>query len=165
MAFFDLTEQEDRSFSGGVIRHTVLAGPLKLMRFSDSDRGHQGGYGSFWMYGSEVEEILGSAMESGPYGLSVIREISERWAICDDWGDLGRAWIMKIPPGGSLNAYFGFAKFQPKISTKAQRQSGRTTTNSYPGGSVQLVIRVTDAEKAWITGPYRTIDLSLNKIK
>ena len=38
MPFFDLDEQEQRSFLA-VVRHTVLEGELRLVRFSDSSRG------------------------------------------------------------------------------------------------------------------------------
>ena len=173
MPFFDLDEQEERSFLS-VVRHTVLEGPLRLVRFSDSTRGHEGAYGakdkksglhkSYWMYASEVAELLTAVSGSGPYGLKIIREVSERWAVCDDWGDLGRAWIMNIPGGHTLNAYFGFAKFQPKISVKAQDKTKRTTTNSYPGGSIQLVVRIGEEEKRWISGPLRTLNLSAQKL-
>src|SRR5262245_15572593 len=173
MPFFDLDEQERRSFLS-VVRHTVLEGELRLVRFTDSTRGHEAAFGrldpktrlycSYWMYASEIEELLGSACRSGPYGLEVIREISERWAICDDWGDLGRAWVMAIPAGRILNAYFGFAKFQPKISIKGQRTSGRNTDASYQGGSIQLVTRLGHQECRWVSGPLRTLDLSSKKL-
>lgn len=172
MPYFDLDEQEERSFLG-LVRHTVLEGPLKLVRFTDSTRGHEAAYGrqnkktglhhSYWMYASEVEEILRAVVSAGPYGIGVMREISERWAICDDWGDLGRIWTMKIPAGRTLNAYFGMAKFQPKISAVTQKATGRITTNSYAGGSVQFVTRIGPQEQQWITGPLRTLDLSTKK--
>ena len=140
MPFFDLDEQEERSFLS-VVRHTVLEGRLQLVRFTGSTRGHEAAYGtldektglhkSFWMYASEVAELLGQLSRSGPFGVKAIREVSRRWAICDDWGDLARSWIMTIPGSETLNAYFGFAKFQPTISTEGQRTSGRKATSSY----------------------------------
>jgi len=173
MPFFDLDEQEEMSFLC-VVRHTVLEGPLRLVRFTDSERGYEAAYGrkseksglyhSYWMYASEVQEILCGVATSGPYGKQFISEISKRWAICDDWGDLGRAWIMSIPMYKTLNAYFGFAKFQPKISTPTQQATGRVTKNSYPGGSMQFVTRIGEEEKQWITGPLRTLDLSIKKL-
>ena len=174
MPFFDPTEQEERSFLS-LLRHTVLEGPLCLVRFTDSSRGHEAAYGrkdpktglyaSYWMYASEVEDLLESVSGGGPYGLKTIREASAKWAICDDWGDLGRTWVMTISPGSTLNAYFGFAKFQPKISTPTQKASGRNTTNSYPGGSIQLVVRLDKEECAWVSGPIRTLDLSAKKLR
>lgn len=174
MPFFDPLEEEERSFLS-VLRHSVLEGPLCLMRFTDSSRrDHTAAYGrhdlrtglyrSYWMYAAEVEEILQSVSTRGPFGLRVIREISDRWAICDDWGDLGRAWVMTLPPGGKLNVYFGFAKFQPKISIAKQQQTNRTTTSSYAGGSLQLVTRLSEQECSWIFGPLRTLDLSAKKL-
>lgn len=120
--------------------------------------------GSFWMYASEVEEILHGVGGRGPYGLRLIRALSERWAICDDWGDLQRAWIMNIPRDTGLHAYFGFAKFQPKVSLSTQRGTGRKTTSYYAGGSLQLVLRIGEREQRWIDGPYRSIDFSLSKL-
>lgn len=173
MPFFDLDEQEQRSFLG-VVRHTVLEGPLRLVRFTDSTRGHESAYGrknpktgayqSYWMYASEVEDLLVGISGGGPYGLKIIAEVSKRWAICDDWGDLGRTWTMDIPAGRTLNAYFGFAKFQPKISAPTQKASGRKTDSSYPGGSIQLVVRLGAQECAWISGPIRTLSLSARKL-
>jgi hypothetical protein len=117
------------------------------------------------MYASEVEELLEAVSGGGPYGVKTIRETSARWAICDDWGDLGRTWVMDIPSGSTLNAYFGFAKFQPKISAATQKKSGRRTTNSYPGGSIQLVLRLDEQECGWITGPIKTLNLSAKKLR
>ncbi len=174
MPFFDPSVEEERSFLG-VLRHTAIEGPLRLVRFTDSTRGHEAAYGrkdpttglhaSYWMYASEVEELLDSVSGGGPYGLKIIRAVSSRWAICDDWGDLGRTWIMDIPAGKTLNAYFGFAKFQPKASALAQRRSGKTTSNVYPGGSLQLVVRLDEQECNWISGPLRTLNLSSKKLR
>lgn len=174
MPYFRPTEEEERSFLG-LLRHTALEGPLKLVRFSDSSRGHAAAFGrrdpksglfsSYWMYATEVSDLLESASTTGPYGLKVLGQVSARWAICDDWGDLGRTWVMNIPGGSTLNAYFGFAKFQPKISVKAQKGTARTTTNSYPGGSMQLVVRLDEAACSWISGPIRTLDLSARKLR
>lgn len=164
MPFFDISETEHRSFNS-VVRHTILNGPLALARFSDSSRHHEGMKGSFWMYASEVEEILRGVGGNGPYGLQLVRTLSERWAICDDWGDLQRVWVMNIPRDQELHAYFGFAKFQPKISSSTQRRSGRRVTSYYEGGSLQLVVRVGEREARWISGPYRSLDFSLSKLK
>jgi hypothetical protein len=78
---------------------------------------------------------------------------------CDDWGNLERTWVMDIPLGRTLNAYFGFAKFQPRISASMQNQSGRHTTNSYPGGSVQLVLRLDEEACGWVSGAIKTQNL------
>jgi hypothetical protein len=78
--------------------------------------------GAFWMYASEVQEILQGVANGAPYGLRFIREVSRRWAVCDDWEDLQRIWVMSIPAGCTLHSYFGFAKFQPKTSTDTQRR-------------------------------------------
>lgn len=174
MPFFDPTEEEERSFLS-VLRHTVLEGPLQLMRFTSATANHEAAYGrkdkktglyaSYWMYASEIEELLDEATGAGPYGMKIIKEASSRWAICDDWSDLGHLWLMTIPPGRTLNAYFGFAKFQPKVSRKTQEETGRKTTNSYPGGSIQLVVRLSDNEFRWVTGPLRTLDMSSKKLR
>jgi hypothetical protein len=44
MPFFAPTQEEERSFLS-VLRHTVLEGPLRLVRFTDSSRGHKAAYG------------------------------------------------------------------------------------------------------------------------
>jgi hypothetical protein len=174
MPFFDPTEEEERSFLS-VLRHTVLEGPLHLVRFTSASCDYKTAYGrkdkktglysSYWMYASEVEELLDGVSGGGPYGIQVIKEASSRWAICDDWSDMGRMWVLSIPRGSMLNAYFGFAKFQPKISRRTQRETGRHTTNSYPGGSIQLVVRLSDNECSWISGPLRTLDVSSKKLR
>lgn len=185
MSFFSLTEQELRSFNC-VARHTVLQGPLTLVRFTDSSRGHESALGrrvtkqdtsgqpvpsdsglfaSYWMYATEIKEILGDIAAPRPYGLSLISEVSRRWALCDDWGDLGRVWVMGIPKGAELNAYFGFAKFQPRTSVEKQREDRRfATVNSYPGGSLQLVLRLHQQHWHWIDGPIRTLNVSAKKV-
>jgi hypothetical protein len=108
MPFFAPTQEEERSFLS-VLRHTVLEGPLRLVRFSDSSRGHKAAYGR------------------------------------------------KDPKT--------VAKFQPKISASMQKHSGRHTTNSYPGGSLQLVLRLDEEACGWISGPIRTQNLSAKKLR
>jgi len=174
MPFFRPSEEEARSFLS-VLRHTVIEGPQRLVRFTDSSGGHEaaygrkdsktGLYGSYWMYASEIQELLETTSGGGPCGLRTVREISSRWAICDDWGDLGRTWVMTIPAGCTLNAYFGFAKFQPKISAHKQKETGKNSSTSYPGGSLQLVVRLGEGECRWIAGPIRTLDLSAKKLR
>ena len=154
MSFFDLGEQEERSFLS-VVRHTVLEGPQTLVRFSDSATHEQGAFGKYWMYGSEIAEAL-----SKHEGAQLIREIRRRWAVSSDWGNLEMAWALHLPRGRTLNAYWGFAKFQPKISPGGQLRSGRLTTKSYEGGSIQLVLNVGPEERRWIRGPFRTVGLS-----
>jgi len=174
MPFFDPTDEEKSSFLS-VLRHTVLEGPLHLVRFTSVSGGYEAAYGrkdkktglycSYWMYASELEELLNGVSSSGPYGLGVIKEASSRWAICDDWSDMSRVWVMSIPKGRALNAYFGFARFQPKVSRKTQEATGRKTNNSYPGGSLQLVVRLGANEYDWVSGPLRTLDISSGKLR
>ncbi|MGH1558812.1 hypothetical protein ACRAWD_16195 [Caulobacter segnis] len=110
------------------------------MRFSDSGRGANGRLGRFWLYGSEVAEIL----SAGPSGKHLVKEVSQRWAVCDDWGDKGLVWFMDVPRGQAVPACWGATKFQPKVSAATQDRGGRQTRRSYEGGSIQLVIPVTD---------------------
>ena len=60
-----------------------------------------------------------------------------------------------------MNAYWGFAKFQPKTSTKGQARTNRLTTKSYEGGSVQFVLNLGHEDRRRIIGPFRTISLSV----
>jgi hypothetical protein len=150
VSYFDLKTNEVNSFDGRFYRFTTIAGPIELVRFSDSRAGSAGRYGRFWLYGSEVVEMLQSASA----GFHLIKQISKRWAICDDWGDKQLAWKMVIPRGMNIPAAWGRAKFQPKVSTKSQGQpvigtngqirEWRETVRSYPGGSLQIIIPVTD---------------------
>jgi hypothetical protein len=154
VGFFDLREQEERSFLS-VVRHTVLEGPLTLVRFSDSALGHDGALGAYWMYGSEVLEAVAAHQ-----GDRLIRELRRRWAISSDWGDLQLAWALHLPDGSTMNAYWGFAKFQPKVSVSGQKKTGRATTRSYEGGSIQLVLKLNEQDRKRIAGPFRTLSLA-----
>ena len=98
MGPFDISVQEAQSFEGGFFRFTEIAGPIRLVRFSDSGRGEFGKLGRFWLYGSEVAEIL----SAGPSGKHLVKEVSQRWAVCDDWGDKGLVWRMDVPRGHSV---------------------------------------------------------------
>ena len=158
MGFFDLGEQEEKSFLS-VVRHTVLEGPQTLVRFSDSARHEDGAFGKYWMYGSEIGEAL-----STHAGAQLVREIRRRWAVSSDWGDLAVAWALHLPRGRTLNAYWGFAKFQPKTSPAGQARSGRQTSRSYEGGSIQLVLKIGPEERRWIRGPFRTVGLSAREL-
>lgn len=136
---FDITADEVRSFDGAFYRPTVIKGPITLARFSDSRRGEAGRYGRFWLYGDYVRELV----EAGLSALGLIKEISQQWAISDDWGDKGLLTLMDIPPGGVVPAIWGRAKFQPKVSSRGPRETGR----SYEGGALQLVIPVIDTDR------------------
>lgn len=143
MAYFDLTTEEVASFDGKLYRFTEIEGPIRLVRFSDSGRGANGRLGRFWLYGAELSEML----SAGPSGKALVKEISQRWAICDDWGDKGLLWFMDVPRGQSVPAAWGAAKFQPKVSAKTQSSGGRQTRHSYEGGSLQLIVPVTDTDR------------------
>jgi hypothetical protein len=140
---FDISVQEARSFEGGFFRFTEITGPIRLVRFSDSGRGAAGRFGRFWLYGSEVSEIL----SAGPSGKRLVKEVSQRWAVCDDWGDKGLVWLMDVPSHHAVQACWGATKFQPKVSGAEQDRGGRQTRRSYAGGSIQLIIPVTDNER------------------
>ena len=179
MCYFELSDQEQASFLG-LCRHTVLEGPLSLVRFTDSQRGHAAAPGHFdhrtgiyrahWMYAHEVAELLDAAAGTGtdhgpgPYGLKMVKQVSGRFAVCDDWSNLQRVWALNIPPGQTVHAYFGKAKFQPRASAKAQAASGLATDKSYAGGGVQLVLGLQRNQVAWIKGPLPTLALSKKKL-
>lgn len=177
MPHFDLHANEVNSFDGRFYRFSTITGPIDLVRFSDSRRGLDGRYGRYWLYGSELAEIL----KFGSAGSQLIKQISKRWAICDDWGDKRLAWRMTIPKGVSVPAAFGRAKFQPKVSVESQQKAKRErikdnpnqqiarwreTVRSYAGGSMQLVIPVVDENgrpdpylTGLISGPENTMTL------
>ena len=141
-AVFDITTQEVASFDGAFYRFTTIDGPQRLVRFSDTGRGEAGRSGRFWLYGSELIEILGQARsEKG-----LLKEAHQRWAVSDDWGDMGLVWLMNIKPGQSVRAAWGRAKFQPKISAAGQEAGKRQTRRSYAGESLQLIIPVRDTD-------------------
>ena len=117
----------------------MIKGPITLARFSDTARGDAGRYGRFWLYGDYVRELL----EAQYSNLALIKQISQHWAICDDWGDKGLLSLMDIPPGGAVPAVWGAAKFQPKVFDAAKRE----TTHSYEGGALQLIIPVVDTDR------------------
>lgn len=171
---FDLRDTEAASFLGSS-RFTSVNGPCGLVRFTDASRGHEAACGnldrrcgihrSYWLYADDILDLLDEVSGPGPYGLKIIREVSERWAICDDWGDLHRAWVMNIPQNEKIDGYCGFAKFQPRTSTAEQRRSGKTSEGSYPGSRMQFVLGLTDKERHWIQGPLPTLSLSLSRKK
>ena len=136
---FDITPQEVDSFEGRFYRPIAISGPITLARFSDSGRGDRGRYGRFWLYGDYVAELAGL----GGSAFALLKEIAQRWAICDDWGDKKLLTLMDVPPGRSVPAMVGKAKFQPKVSPTG----GRATRRSYEGGALQLVIPVVDTDR------------------
>lgn len=159
MGFFDLGIQEEKSFLS-VVRHTVLEGPVTLARFSDPSVGEAGALGKYWMYASEVAEAVSSHQ-----GDRLIRELRRRWAISRDWGTLQWAWVFHLPAGDTLNAYWGFAKFQPRISVRGQKQPEKATEKSYDGGSIQLVLNLGQENRKAINGPYRTVGLKASHLR
>jgi hypothetical protein len=173
VTYFDLKGDEMNSFDGRFYRFATITGPIELVRFSDSKVGAAGKFGRFWLYGSEVAEML----QLGTTGLHLIKQVSKRWAICDDWGDKQLVWRMIVPKGMSVPAAWGRAKFQPKVSMNSQGKTvtgptgqttqWRETVRSYAGGSLQLVIPVVDENgrvnpylAGLIKGPQHSLRLS-----
>ena len=154
MGFFDLGVQEEASFLT-TVRHTVLEGPLTVVRFSDSNRHEQGAYGKYWMYGSEVLEALAQRTID-----RLIRDVRRRWAISNDWGDLRNCWVLRLPQGAELNAYWGFTKPQSRVSEEAAKSLAQPTTKCYAGGSIQLILSIGPRERGYITGPFSTLCLT-----
>jgi hypothetical protein len=138
---FDMTLDEVKSFDGGFYRPTFIKGPITLARFSDSTRDDAGRYGRFWLYGDYVREL----MDARHSGLSIIKQISQQWAICDDWGDKSLLSLMDVPPGASVPAVWGRAKAQPKVFDPVKAK--RDTSRSYEGGALQLIIPVADTNR------------------
>jgi hypothetical protein len=174
MPYFELDKQETDSFRADC-KHIVLYGPMALVRFTDSEAGHESASGkevdpkwgvrkTYWMDVSAVEELLEDVSGPRPFGLAVVREVSKRWAVSDDWGNLQRVWVINIPAGKSVEAYVGTAMFQPTISHKKQADSRRYATSYYHGGERQYILGLTVAEKSWIRGPLRTLGLSRKKL-
>lgn len=171
---FDISSQEASTFLQPY-RFRSIDGPTSLVRFTDSGGGYRSALGkldeegrayrSYWMYASEIEELLDDVAGPGPYGCKIVKEVSSRWAICDDWGNLERVWVLNIPAGKHVDGYCGYAKFQPKISAAAQERTGRTTKNSYPGGSVQFLLGLSDEHRRWICGPRSTMTLSKRRLR
>ncbi|MFL5295286.1 MAG: hypothetical protein ACJ798_02780 [Phenylobacterium sp.] len=162
---FDLTTGEVASFEGSLYRFTELAGPLRLCRFGDSSRGAQSRTGRFWLYASELKELLERSWSLK----SLLKKASQRWAISDDWGDMELVWFMDIPRGVSIPAAWGAAKFQPKVSNKGQQGGSRQTRHSYEGGSIQLIVPVKDTDGredgfllSLVSGPIPVANLRAN---
>jgi hypothetical protein len=161
---FDITPDEVHSFEGDFYRPTVIKGPITLARFSDSGRGDRSRYGRFWLYGDYVQELV----DKDPTYMSLIKQISQQWAVCDDWGDKGFLSLMDIPDGRSVPAMWGRTKFQPKVFDP----STRSTTHSYEGGALQLIIPVVDTGRVLdtalaglITRKFLTSDLVNKSIR
>lgn len=141
---FDFTEVERKSFDQGFYRPTRINGPITLVRFSHSGSSDFGRYGRYWLYGDYVHDLLRASHNA----LSLIKEISQQWAICDDWGDKKLLTLMDIPPNGSVPALWGRAKTQPKLSIEFQKkEDNRRTSHSYEGGALQLLIPVRNTDK------------------
>lgn len=150
---FDLSTDEFESFDGGFCRSTWINGPITLVRFSNSMSGEQGRLGRFWLYGDYVHSLLATGVHST---LRLIGDISNHWAICDDWGDKQLMTLMDVPQTGRVPAIWGKTKCQPKVSDNGQRQ----TRHSYQGGALQLIIpliyaewRHNDPSKKWDPNP------------
>ncbi|MCK2056111.1 hypothetical protein [Methylobacterium sp. 37f] len=159
---FDLTSEEACSFAMGFFRFSLIEVPMRLVRFSHSAAGEAGRLGRFWMHASDIAALLA---QPGT-GRDLIGRVSDRWAICDDWGDKAVLWTLTIPPVARILAAIGKAHFQPTISPKTlEQQRDRNAWNalscpvywlptggaSYAGGGLQYIV------------PVRTTDGALNR--
>jgi hypothetical protein len=79
---------------------------------------------------------------------SLIKRISQQWAICEDCRDKGLLSLMDILPGVKVPAMWGRAKCQPKVSNANVRETSR----SYEGGARQLIIPVNLTDRQIMPG-------------
>jgi hypothetical protein len=152
MSYWELTDQQRRSFSGRSFRYVSLDTPLELYSFnSREDRPCKPDPARpnmrdpmFFLTKSNLTEAI--ARRGVPKDLFDL--IRRGVALCEDWGnDLSFMFILNIPEGLNVHAWVGLAKFQPR---------GRNGAGLLEGGWLQYIVDVDEQLKHYLDGPIRT---------
>jgi hypothetical protein len=152
MSYWELTEQQRRSFNGRTFRYASLETPLELYSFSarddrprKPDPARAGRYDPmYFLTKSNLMEAVGQS--NNP--MDVFDIVRRGVALCEDWGnDMKLMFILNIPLGLSVQGWIGLAKFQPR---------GGARPNSLEGGWLQYIIDIDERLVHYLDGPIRT---------
>jgi hypothetical protein len=156
MAYWELDEQHRRSFLGRSFRFGTVDGPQELYSFStrtdrpekpDADRPGRRDPMYFLTKSDLVEAIHTSAQ---PGSADVFERVRQGIALCEDWNEMRFVFILDIPEGHAVEAWFGLAKFQSRYS------SSKSGGASLAGRWLQYIVELDDRQKRLLRGPLRT---------
>lgn len=150
MSYWELNDEQRRSFMGRCFRFAPIEGPQELYSFSwRPDRPTKPIAEKpecldpmyFMTKSNLIEAIrLSSKSSSG----DVFEFVRRGVALCEDWNDMRWMFVLDLPPGVALEAWFGIAKFQPRLASKEYKGGA-----SLSGGWLQYVIRF-DHRTLWL---------------
>jgi hypothetical protein len=152
MSYWELSDQQRRSFNGRLFRFTSIDGPLELYSFSSNsnrprkpDPTRSGKLDPmYFLTKSNLTEAIG--VSKSPR--DVFKFIRQGVALCEDWGnDLSYMFVLNLPTGLSAHAWVGLAKFQPR---------GGRHLSALEGGWLQYLIDIDSRLVHYVDGPIRT---------
>lgn len=160
MSYFELTENAKQSFLGRSYRFGTVEGPQELYSFSDQpdrpnrpDKRRPGRREP--MYFLTKSNLL-EAIRSGAKADEVFEYTRQGVALCEDWNEMRFLFILSIDANSAVGAWFGLAKFQPRISAGKQKSREHADPRFLDGGWLQYVIDVDARLLSCISGPIRT---------
>jgi len=143
-----------------VCRFGSIDGPQELYSFSDnadrprklssSRRGKRDPM--FFMSKSNILQAIRSSSQPK----DVFEIARQGVALCEDWNSMRYLFMLDVPSNSHVDAWFGIAKSQPRLSLNHPQGSGSGARGYLVGGWLQYIIELDDRLIGQVTGPILT---------
>jgi hypothetical protein len=160
MSYFELSDQGRRSFMGRTFRYGTLDGPQELYSFADrADRPakpdqRRPGRREPMYFLTKSNLIEATKRSSNPH--DVFEFTRQGVALCEDWNDMRFVFILTLPAHVSVGAWFGLAKFQPRVAKDRAAPGINKDRGVLAGGWLQYVIDIDDRILHYVSAAIRT---------
>lgn len=157
MSYWEPSNNHVGSFMGRTSRFGTVDGPVELYSFSsradrptkpDLQRPGKSDPMYFLAGSALAQAIRGSGDDA--HGRALREAIRQGIALCEDWNAMTYLFILEIPAGLKVEAWFGLAKFQPRISV------GEAGGRSLDGGWLQYIVDLNEMSGKYLRGPIKT---------
>lgn len=157
MSYWKPSSDHVRSFMGRSTRFGTVDGPAELYSFSSrADRAtkpdpHRPGKTApmYFLAGAALTQAIRGAGNDA-HGRALREAIRQGTALCEDWNAMTYLFILEVPAGLNVEAWFGLAKFQPRISV------GDASGCSLDGGWLQYIVDFNEMSCKYLRGPIKT---------
>jgi hypothetical protein len=157
MSYWQLNEDQRSSFMGRCFRFGTIDGPQELYSFSSHsdrptkpDRMTSGRLEPmYFMTKANLMQAVRGTSRSSP--MNVFELVRQGVALCEDWNDMRWMFLLDLPAGMSVEAWFGIAKFQPRRAARTYIEA-----QSLSGGWLQYIVELNQQSLWLLRDPVRT---------
>ena len=157
MSYWEASKSHVGSFMGRTTRFGKIDGPTELYSFSsrtdrpskpDPERPGKADP-MYFLAGSALTQAIRGARHDAE-GKALRETIRQGIALCEDWNAMTYLFILEVPAGFHVEAWFGLAKFQPRI------ERGDAGGQSFGGGWLQYIVDLNELTSMYLRGPIAT---------